>query len=243
MQKYHIKKDGTPGICRAKPGNCPLGGENEHYNSIEEAQQKADILNMIAVEKGKVNKSLSQEDRKIEDLLKENNKEKIMSFIERKHSEKYDNLRTRAASMNGFKEKKMDKTELLKTIMEPDGGCSYFMQRGTIPTGGFMVSDKPELSYAISPGKTQEEIEAAVERYYKENEEFFEENPDYALGLWNDPYDGTIYIDASRNLKDASDSRTLCQEKDQIAFFDLQTFESVTVNQNATSGGQNENIS
>lgn len=31
MAKYHIKKDGTPGVCRAQNGNCPFGGESEHF--------------------------------------------------------------------------------------------------------------------------------------------------------------------------------------------------------------------
>ena len=44
MTKYHIKKDGTPGICRAKE-NCPLGGTNEHFESKESAQEYADNKN------------------------------------------------------------------------------------------------------------------------------------------------------------------------------------------------------
>lgn len=44
MAKYHIKKDGTPGICRAK-GKCPLGGEQEHFDNKEDAQTYADIKN------------------------------------------------------------------------------------------------------------------------------------------------------------------------------------------------------
>ena len=37
MAKYHIKKNGTPGVCHAQEGNCPLGGVKQHYNSLEEA--------------------------------------------------------------------------------------------------------------------------------------------------------------------------------------------------------------
>lgn len=44
MVKYHIKKDGTPGICKAKQ-NCPLGDTNHHYDSLEEAQTQADKQN------------------------------------------------------------------------------------------------------------------------------------------------------------------------------------------------------
>lgn len=46
MTKYNIKKDGTPGICKAKQ-NCPLGGTENHIeaNSLEEAQAFADKHN------------------------------------------------------------------------------------------------------------------------------------------------------------------------------------------------------
>lgn len=36
MVKYHNGPNG-PGICKAKPGNCPFGGDEAHYNSLEEA--------------------------------------------------------------------------------------------------------------------------------------------------------------------------------------------------------------
>ena len=44
---YHIKKDGTPGICRAKPDNCPYGDSSKHFSTLEKAQIYADKLNEI----------------------------------------------------------------------------------------------------------------------------------------------------------------------------------------------------
>ena len=38
MSKFHINKHGVPAPCKAKQGNCPLGGENLHFSSEEEAQ-------------------------------------------------------------------------------------------------------------------------------------------------------------------------------------------------------------
>ena len=40
MSKFHIKRDGIPGVCHATK-NCPLGGEDSHYNTVEEAQTAA----------------------------------------------------------------------------------------------------------------------------------------------------------------------------------------------------------
>lgn len=45
MAKYHVKKDGTPGVCRAEEGNCPLGDSSQHFSSKEEAQDYADKVN------------------------------------------------------------------------------------------------------------------------------------------------------------------------------------------------------
>lgn len=39
MARYHINgKTGRPNICRAQPGNCPLGADKPHYDSKEEAK-------------------------------------------------------------------------------------------------------------------------------------------------------------------------------------------------------------
>ena len=42
---YHIAKNGTPSICKAQPGKCPLGNQAEHFDTVEEAQIYADQLN------------------------------------------------------------------------------------------------------------------------------------------------------------------------------------------------------
>lgn len=37
MAKYHIDKNGMPAICKAKERPCPLGGDDVHFDSFEEA--------------------------------------------------------------------------------------------------------------------------------------------------------------------------------------------------------------
>ena len=39
MTKYHINKHGVPAVCMAKPGNCPLGGDELHFSTMEEAEK------------------------------------------------------------------------------------------------------------------------------------------------------------------------------------------------------------
>lgn len=43
--RYHIGKNGLPAVCQAKKQLCPLGGEDSHYSTKEEAQIEADKLN------------------------------------------------------------------------------------------------------------------------------------------------------------------------------------------------------
>lgn len=42
--RYHIKKDGTPGICQARVGECPLGGTDSHFDSSYEANMASQRL-------------------------------------------------------------------------------------------------------------------------------------------------------------------------------------------------------
>lgn len=44
MSKFHINKNGVSAPCRAKKGNCPLGGDEIHFKTKEEAQEYADKL-------------------------------------------------------------------------------------------------------------------------------------------------------------------------------------------------------
>lgn len=36
--KFHISRRGTPALCRATTGNCPLANEDEHFATREEAR-------------------------------------------------------------------------------------------------------------------------------------------------------------------------------------------------------------
>lgn len=41
MTSYHINRKGLPAICKASPGNCPLGNNEQHFTSEEAAQDFA----------------------------------------------------------------------------------------------------------------------------------------------------------------------------------------------------------
>ena len=68
MTMYHINKNGVPSVCKAKPGNCPYGGEGgseNHFDNIEEAQKFIDNkhekeFNLLPVDKLNLSPSASQ---------------------------------------------------------------------------------------------------------------------------------------------------------------------------------------
>lgn len=129
-----------------------------------------------------------------------------------------------------------DVATLLQGIATPDGGATFNLN-GTVPTVGFCASPYPEFSkvYEKAEDVTFAELTNFVAEVEKVNPTIFAEENTY-LGLWNDPETGKIYLDVSKHYMNALETRKVCLENDQIAFFDLNTFESVDVDRNALSG-------
>ena len=71
MSKFHINKHGVPAPCKAKPGNCPLGGDETHFRSEEEAQ--AFVNNRMENEYGLLGGTPSPEKMKYEDIIEKIN--------------------------------------------------------------------------------------------------------------------------------------------------------------------------
>jgi hypothetical protein len=77
---YHIAKNGAPAVCTAQPGKCPLGNQDEHFDTVEEAQIYADQLNQKYRDAYRGFKEKLKKDR-LEDI--ENNKDKINELKEK----------------------------------------------------------------------------------------------------------------------------------------------------------------
>lgn len=77
---YHIAKNGAPAACTAQPGKCPLGNQDEHFDTVEEAQIYADQLNQKYRDAYRGFKEKLKKDR-LEDI--ENNKDKINELKEK----------------------------------------------------------------------------------------------------------------------------------------------------------------
>lgn len=230
MTKYHIKKDGTPGVCRAKNGNCPLGGSESHYDSMNEAQEAAQL--QMEEKYGVISEQIDY-DEKLDSL-----KKKLDGF--KGSTSEEDALRTEISKLNeeiqGGNYTKGTMEDTLNGIHEPDGGATFNLS-GIQPSTGFCASPYPEHSKVFNSSK--EVSFNALAKYVKEIEEkdpsIFSQDETY-LGMWNDPEDGKVYLDISKRYHTAEEARKACEDHDQIAFFDLNVFESVDVDRNAKSG-------
>lgn len=77
---YHIAKNGAPAVCTAQPGRCHLVNQDEHFDTVEEAQIYADQLNQKYRDAYRGFKEKLKKDR-LEDI--ENNKDKINELKEK----------------------------------------------------------------------------------------------------------------------------------------------------------------
>lgn len=118
-------------------------------------------------------------------------------------------------------------------ISKPDGGFTYSPITRESPTSGYAVSPYPERSFA----------KPAADLTVDDMMDFVEKNADilgkegHHIGGWHDPATGQAFLDVSIVSKDEAQAAQLAVKHDQIAYFDLAAGKSVTVNQNATSGG------
>lgn len=237
MSKYHISKSGKPTLCRATKKPCPLG---EHFNTEQEAYEhlQKEMLNEFGVipilnpNKDKLSKAYKKQEQIV----------KMGNFVSRENEEQE---RTKLAKlslkMKGNYISDVELDEVLKDLREPDSGATLSANRNStkakIPIVGFCASPYPEYSVVFDNPEdvTLDSLLDFEERINKKNEGIFSQEDVY-IGLWNDPATGKIYLDVSKRYNTAEEARIACEQNDQIAYFDLQTFESVDVNREATSG-------
>lgn len=239
MSKYHISKSGKPTLCRATKKPCPLG---EHFNTEQEAYEhvQKEMLNEFGVisilnpNKDKVD--LSKAYKRQEEIVKTGH------FISRRNEEyERTKLAKLALKMKGNNVSDVELDEVLRDLRKPDSGATLSANRNStkakIPIVGFCASPYPEYSVVFDNPEdvTLDVLLDFEERVNKESEGIFSQEDVY-IGLWNDPATGKIYLDVSKRYDTAEEARIACEQNDQIAYFDLQTFESVDVNREATSG-------
>ena len=219
MAKYHVKKDGTPGVCHAQEGNCPLGDSSQHFSNIQDAQDYADKINE---EKAELS-SMNTEEVKNRALEDNENGDKYRTELYNRLSDNTERKEFNLKEMKG------------SDFNSGNSGASISINDNSYVNNGFAVSPYPEYSKAIPGDVTDEQIQTEVDNYIKEHKDVLEK-PNHILGLWRSPYDNNLYLDVSIISKDASEAREISKKEDQQAYFDFQTGEAITVDKNATSG-------
>jgi hypothetical protein len=155
------------------------------------------------------------------------------------HSPEADSLRDelyRAVKGEGSGRSPSDTETIAGDLAEPDGGFTYNPGTGEAANAGFSVSPYPERSRELDlRGMSKREVLEAVAQYAEDHDEVLQQE-DHWFGGWHDPETGKAWLDVSIVVDSATEARAIGAKRDQLAFFDFQTMESVTIDKNATSG-------
>ena len=116
--------------------------------------------------------------------------------------------------------------DVLYSVVEDtlaNGGLTVKPFTGEKPSGGYMVALQGfELKVPVS-----EFFTGVVADYIGEHAQKLMSNPALCLGTWVN--EGTVYLDLSENVPNREKALELGKERHQLAIFNLETFEEVTV--------------
>lgn len=210
QQIYHRGRNGSPMPCKAEPGKCPLGG----HGNLSFTQNYCD----------KINEAICISE---EELIKKSiaNNEEADIFRTALYERLSKNKQRKKLSLDEFE---------FKDYAEEDSGISLNVNTNEIQDSGFCISPYPERSQGLNKTLSNKEFREYLKNYCDKNNDLLSQD-NHCLGLWRDDV-GTLWIDVSVIKSDASDCRKLGSEKDQIAYFDLQTNSSITIDNSSLSG-------
>ncbi len=116
--------------------------------------------------------------------------------------------------------------EVLYSVVEDtlkDGGLTIKPFTGEKPASGYMVALQGyELQVPVEQFFT-----GIVADYIGQHAQKLMDNPALCLGTWVN--EGTVYLDLSENIASRDKALELGKERNQLAIFNLETFEEVTV--------------
>lgn len=249
-QMYGIAKSGEHAgeytRCRAKdpntcryhvPGSHRLMSEEEFIGESERAASLEAVPVTSMMKKSNNNHGVPNRIRAIIDRLdrlpaREAYGEgvKILDGLDNPDDADNDALRTAIAGYKyetvGNFEESEDYVAILHSIQSPDGGATWDPRTKMSPVTGFCVSPYPERGVVVEDYRDPEKFVRTLNKFRSDNADLFGKPGNY-IGLWNNPEDGKVYLDVSRNVASAEEARNICDHNEQIAFFDLQNYSSV----------------
>jgi hypothetical protein len=115
--------------------------------------------------------------------------------------------------------------KLVDQISQPDGGFTAHAVTGEQPKTGFALSIHKGRE-VVKPAKDLTLLDLAT--FARDNHDLLSQRDNY-FGAWHNPADGQVYLDISRVTQDRAEAERLGREHNQIAYFDLEAGQSVTV--------------
>ena len=116
--------------------------------------------------------------------------------------------------------------DMLYSVVEDtlaNGGLTIKPFTGEKPSGGYMVALQGyELQVPLS-----EFFTGVVADYIGEHAQKLMDNPSLCVGTWVN--EGSVYLDLSENVPSLDKALELGRERNQLAVFNLSTFEEVVV--------------
>jgi hypothetical protein len=116
-------------------------------------------------------------------------------------------------------------SQMVKSLLEPDGGFTIDPRDGSTPDHGFAVAIQGHES--ITPtgeffqgGPPYDHAVDVVDQWLQQNADAFKD-PAVMVGGWHDPVHGEIALDPSRVVEDRAEAIKLGQQNNQQAIADL----------------------
>ena len=113
----------------------------------------------------------------------------------------------------------------------------YSVVEDTLANGGLTIkpfqNEKPETGYMVALEGYELQVPVSefftgiVADYIGEHAQKLMSNPALCLGTWVN--EGIVYLDLSENVGSREQALALGKERNQLAIFNLETFEEVTV--------------
>lgn len=115
----------------------------------------------------------------------------------------------------------------LAELVDETGGFTVRSEVDT-PGSGFVVAD-PEFATVISDwdSLTDQEKDSVIIEYLLRNEQALIDNPEVFVGAWRDSETGKLHLDMVNHFTDQAEAERLGSERNQIAVFDLGTFDEI----------------
>jgi hypothetical protein len=114
---------------------------------------------------------------------------------------------------------------LLHDVAQPDGGFTYSPLSQTKPITGYALSVYKGREQALP---LSEVTPQALARYTKANWDLLSQENNY-LGAWHNPENHQVYLDISTVVKSPEEAERLGRQHQQLAYFDLQKGQSVSL--------------